>query len=115
MNRRHVFQAALTATVSATLLRTSTLATDAGSDENTIYVHAVNGADDNPGTRDRPLRSLAAAARRVNDGTGTAAATVLLAEGVYAVGETALFKPANHSFTKDHRLTVRAEVRGMRS
>lgn len=81
-----------------------------GNDARTIYLHPSKGADDDPGTRDRPLRTLAAAARRVNDGTGAGAATVILAEGVYAVNEPALFRPASRTFTKTERLTVRAEV-----
>jgi hypothetical protein len=36
--------------------------------------------------------------------------TVILSEGVYAVGETATFKPVQRRFTKTERLTIRAEV-----
>ena len=36
--------------------------------------------------------------------------TVVLSEGVYAVGETTVLKPERRSFTKDARLTLRAEV-----
>jgi hypothetical protein len=81
----------------------------AGTD-GTIYLHPAKGSDTNAGTKDSPLRTLAAAAKRVNESTGTDAAPIILSEGVYAVGETALFKPANRSFTRDKRLTIRAEV-----
>jgi hypothetical protein len=41
------------------------------------------------------VAGVGAAARRINEGTGTAAATIILTEGVYAVNEPALFKPPN--------------------
>ena len=75
----------------------------------TIYLHPAKGSDTNSGTKESPLRSLAAAAKYINESTGSEAATVILAEGVYAVGETAMFKPAGRSFTKNNRLTIRAE------
>ena len=76
----------------------------------TIYLHPAKGSDTNSGTKDSPLKTLAAAAKRVNESTGADAITMILSEGVYAVGETAVFKPTNRSFTKDNRLTIRAEV-----
>ena len=76
----------------------------------TIYLHPAKGSDTNSGTKDSPLKTLAAAAKRVNESTGTDAVTIILSEGVYAVGETAVFKPTSRSFTKDNRLTIRAEV-----
>jgi hypothetical protein len=76
----------------------------------TIYLHPANGANTNPGTKEKPLRTLAAAAKLVNAGAGSSAIDIVLAEGVYAVNEPALFQPADRSFTKSSRLTVRAEV-----
>ncbi len=35
---------------------------------------------------------------------------MVLAAGVYAINESALIKPANRSFTRAARLTIRAEV-----
>jgi hypothetical protein len=80
-------------------------------DTGTIYLHPEKGADGYSGAKDSPLKTLAAAARRVNESAGTAATTVVLLECVYAVNEPALFKPANRSFTRDARLTIHAEVR----
>jgi hypothetical protein len=37
---------------------------------NTIYLHPATGADTNSGSKDKPLRTLAEAARRVNQSTG---------------------------------------------
>jgi hypothetical protein len=36
--------------------------------------------------------------------------TIVLSEGIYAVGETTLLKPERRSFSKTERLTIRAEV-----
>jgi hypothetical protein len=36
--------------------------------------------------------------------------TVFLAEGTYAVGETAVFKPETRKFSETERLTIRSEV-----
>jgi hypothetical protein len=36
--------------------------------------------------------------------------TIVLSEGIYAVGETTLLKPERRSFSKRERLTIRAEV-----
>lgn len=77
---------------------------------NTIYLNPATGEDTNVGAKDSPLRSLAEAARRVTEGAGADAVTIILAEGVYAVNETALFKPSNRSFSKENRLSVRAQV-----
>jgi hypothetical protein len=83
---------------------------EAQSSGSVLYLDPERGADANPGTKEQPLRTLSAAARRVNADTGAGAVTVMLAAGVYAVGEPALFKPARRSFTRNARLTIRAEV-----
>jgi hypothetical protein len=103
----------LMASAGASLLQSKrALAQDAApaSTTGTIYLLPDKGSDTNPGTKDSPLKTLAAAAKRVNESTGTDAATIILSEGVYAVGETAVFKPANRFFSKERRLTIRAEV-----
>ena len=76
----------------------------------TIYVNPEQGNDSDAGSKERPLRSLAAAARLVNASTGTGATTIVLTEGVHAVSESALFKPATRTFSTEAPLTVRAEV-----
>jgi uncharacterized protein (TIGR02246 family) len=79
-------------------------------DGHTLYVNPAIGADTNSGEKGNPLRTLAAAAMRVNESKDSGPMTVMLSEGVYAVGETALFQPKNRKFSKDNRLTIRAEV-----
>ena len=75
----------------------------------TIDSNPASGRDANPGTRSAPLRTLAAAAARVNAAGEPGATTVILDEGIYAVGETALFKPSR-PYSKTERLTIRAAV-----
>ncbi|HRR56285.1 MAG TPA: hypothetical protein P5057_04915, partial [Acidobacteriota bacterium] len=77
---------------------------------NTLYVHPVDGIDTNPGTLDRPLRTLGEAARRVNRDEGSEAMTILLSEGVHVVNHTIELKPERRSFSKTARLSVRAQL-----
>ena len=76
----------------------------------TIYLDPVKGSDTNTGTKESPLKTLAEAARRVSQSDGTGPLTVILSEGIHAVGETALFKPERRSFSRTERLSIRAEV-----
>ncbi len=78
--------------------------------QNTLYLNPASGADTNAGTKDSPLRTLAEAARRVNQSAGSGPMTVVLSEGIYAVGETTLLKPERRAFSRTQRLTIRAEV-----
>jgi hypothetical protein len=110
MNRGYASVIWLSIAVGAVSLGGNTLAAEDAKEEQRIYVHPDKGLDDNPGTRDRPFRTLATAARLVSQDKGAAALTIVLAEGVYAVGETALFKPVNRTFSKHSRLTVQAEL-----
>jgi len=79
-------------------------------DITTIYLSPAIGNDANIGTKERPLKSLAAAAKIVNASVGNDAITIYLAPGIYSVDEPAKFQPANRSFTKKARLTIRAEI-----
>ena len=105
MKRRRLLQAGLAAGGPWILPRPLFSQKAAGA----FHVHP-SGHDANPGTKDKPLRTLAAAAQRVNAATGAEAVSIILSEGVYALNEPALFKPANRAFTRDARLTVRAAV-----
>jgi hypothetical protein len=107
LNRRQAVQAAFTGVAAA--LRPGTLsaqpAVPAG-----IWVNPAAGADTNSGAKTTPLRTLAEAARRVNQSTGQGAASIVLTEGIHVIGETTLLKPERRSFTRTERLTIRAEV-----
>lgn len=115
MNRRNAIKAAFGAAAGAAVLRSGSLwaqqvDTKPATAADTIYLNPATGADSNSGAKDQPLKTLAEAARRVNDAEGAGPITVILAEGVYSVGETATFKPVRRSFTKTERLTIRAEM-----
>ena len=119
MNRRQALKATLTAATAAaaaSVLRPRRLnAQDAGPRApgvagDALYLNPATGADTNPGTKDGPLRTLAEAARRVNQSTGTGPTTIVLSEGIYPIGETTLLKPERRSFSTTERLTIRAEV-----
>lgn len=46
----------------------------------------------------------------MNQSDKSGAMTIVLAEGIYSVGETTVLKPERRSFSKTERLTIRAEV-----
>jgi len=75
-----------------------------------LYIHPEFGSNENTGTKESPVKSLYEAARRVNQANGKGAITIYLAEGIYGLDATATFHPANWHFTKDARLTIRAEI-----
>ncbi len=116
MNRRQAIGATFEAAAIASVLRPErAVPQDTGeraatAEGNRIHLHPASGSDTSSGSKDSPLRTLAEAARRVNQSTGTEAVTVVLSEGIYAVGETTLLKPERRSFSRTARLTIRAEV-----
>ncbi len=105
MRRRQILQTALAAG-GALLLSGEAHSQDAS----TTYVDPEGGLDTNSGDKASPLKTIAAAARRVNASKGSGARTIILSEGVYAITEPALFKPAGQPFTRDARLTICAAV-----
>lgn len=107
LNRRQAMQAALTSAVAA--LRPAALIAQQATPAE-IWVNPATGADTNSGAKALPLRTLAEAARRVNQSAGQGAATIVLTEGIHAIGETTLLKPERRSFSTTDRLTIRAEV-----
>lgn len=116
MNRREAVKAALGTIAAASILRRSAALSPLAhpvaipTTESMIYVNPAIGSDTNSGAKGTPLRTLDEAARRANTSTGSAAFTILLSEGIYALGETVTFKPASRSFSRSERLTIRAEV-----
>jgi hypothetical protein len=104
MNRRIFFQQALVAGAAIGLQRTAQAA-----GELTLYLDPVKGSDGNTGSKVAPLKTLAAAAARVNKLQESGTVTLVLDEGIYSVNETALFQPARR-FTRSERLTIRAAV-----
>ncbi len=103
MTRRQAVKAALQATSASALSAQVSPLTE-------LWVNPATGADADSGARASPLRTLAEAARRVNRSTGSGAMTIVLTEGIHVIHETTLLKPAQRSFTRAARLTIRAEV-----
>ncbi|PJB11593.1 MAG: hypothetical protein CO119_10990 [Flavobacteriales bacterium CG_4_9_14_3_um_filter_40_17] len=75
-----------------------------------IYLNPELGNDHNSGTKGNPLKSLFEAARRLNQANGKGVITIFLSEGLYGLGATVTFHPANWHFTREGRLTIRAEI-----
>jgi len=74
-----------------------------------FYINGVSGNDQNSGTKEQPLKTLNKAADLINLANGKGAINVYLTEGIYGLDATAVFHPANWHFTKEQRLTLRAE------
>ena len=113
MNRRELLKAGVNATAIASLLRpmgmsAQTPATGASAADE-LFVNPATGADGNSGAKASPLRTLAEAGRRVSQSAGTGPMTVVLTNGIHAVGESMLLKPQKRSFSAANRLTIRAE------
>jgi hypothetical protein len=115
MNRRQVLKNGVGAVAATLALRTepatvaATAAPQAAVGEE-LYVNPATGNDSAAGGAPAPLRTLAEAARRVNASAGTGPLTIVLAEGIHAIGETTLLSPTRRTFSRADRLTVRAEI-----
>lgn len=75
-----------------------------------IFIHPEFGNNENAGTKEDPIKSLYEAAARVNQANGKGAITIYLSEGIYGLDATVTFHPANWHFTREARLTIRAEL-----
>nr|WP_315162910.1 hypothetical protein [uncultured Flavobacterium sp.] len=83
------------------------------SDKKTITSLFVNpnlGKDDAEGTKEKPLKSLPEAAKRVNKMIGKGSIVLCLSAGTYGLSETASFNPVSWEFSKKDRLIIRAEI-----
>ena len=76
----------------------------------TIYLNPYSGNDSNKGSKDKPLKTLAAATLIVNEDASNEPITIILSEGIYTINETSTFKPTKRTLTKTARLTIRAEI-----
>jgi len=75
-----------------------------------IYVNADSGSNNNDGTKESPLLTLDAAAKRVSNAKGKGSVTIYLSKGVYGMSKTAEFNAPYWQFTRERRLTIRAQV-----
>jgi len=75
----------------------------------TIYVDARNGDDRNPGTIEKPVRTLGKAAQMVADKSQSGAATIKIAPGIYNLGESVVFD-GTRPYTEEERLVIEASI-----
>ncbi len=75
----------------------------------TIYVDARSGNDDNPGTKDNPVRTVGRAAEIVNGSTGKGPTTIKIAPGIYNLTESVEFG-GTRQYTEKERLVIEAVI-----
>ncbi|UCD53225.1 MAG: hypothetical protein JSW27_11385 [Phycisphaerales bacterium] len=75
----------------------------------TVYVDGDRGNDTNPGTQDRPIRTIARAAEMVNGRSEPGPTTVKLAPGVHVIDRMVAFE-SQRAYKPDARLTIEATV-----
>jgi len=75
----------------------------------TLYVDSSSGDDANPGSKEKPLRTIGKAAVIVNDKTEFGPTTIKIAPGVYNLTKTVVFK-GKQPYTKEKRLTIEATI-----
>lgn len=73
-----------------------------------LNVNPKTGNDTNTGSKAQPLKTLAEAARRVNQNKDQKETTIVLSEGVHVLTQTVLFN--NDKYSLNNRLVIRAEV-----
>jgi hypothetical protein len=74
-----------------------------------LYVDGRLGQDNQTGTRSQPLKTLAQAAKRVNESPAPGPATIKVAPGVYYLDRSVLIENGR-SCTEQNRLTIEATV-----
>jgi hypothetical protein len=75
----------------------------------TIYVDGRGGSDKNPGTKEKPVKTVGRAAEMVNRGTEPGPTTIKIAPGIYSLSDSVEFN-SNRSYTEKERLVVEAAV-----
>lgn len=75
----------------------------------TIYVDSKYGDDVDPGTKQKPLRSLSKAAQIVNSKTQSGPATIKIQPGIYSLEKSVVFDRADR-FTEKQRLIIEASI-----
>jgi hypothetical protein len=73
----------------------------------TIYVDARNGSDINPGTKDKPVRTVGRGAEIVNSSMEQGPTTIKIAPGIYNLAEAVEFSGSGQ-YTEKERLVIEA-------
>jgi hypothetical protein len=79
------------------------------SNAETIYVDSKNGSDANPGTEQKPVRTIARVAAMVNDSMKPGPTLIKIQPGVYVEDKPVVFD-SKRPYTKQKRLTIEAAV-----
>jgi hypothetical protein len=88
-----------------TVLAVAVLAT--GAIAETVYVDARGGSDENPGTKDKPARTIGRVAELVNSSTGHGPTIIKIAPGIYNLTESVEFIGTGQ-YTEKERLVIEA-------
>jgi hypothetical protein len=74
-----------------------------------VYVDGRSGSDKNPGTRERPIRTVGRAAEMVNNSTEPGPTTIKIAPGIYNLTESVEFG-GKRPYTETERLVIEADI-----
>ena len=75
----------------------------------TLYVDSRGGNDVNPGTKEKPLKTIGHAAAMVNNKTERGPTTIKIAPGVYNLAECVVFENTR-PYTEQDRLVIEATI-----
>ena len=85
------------------------LAIDPSTANNATFYVGMNGNDDNPGTKEQPLRTLGRAAEIVNSSTDSGPTCIKVAPGIYNLTESVVFEN-ERPYTEKDRLVIEADI-----
>ncbi len=85
------------------------LAIDRSTADNATFYVAGNGNDNNPGTKEEPLRTLGRAAEIVNGSMDSGPTHIKLAPGIYNLTESVVFEN-ERPYTEKDRLVIEADI-----
>jgi hypothetical protein len=74
-----------------------------------LYVNSASGSESNPGTKEKPVRTIRRAAAIVNDSNEPGPSTIKIEPGAYCVTEMVVFENSRQ-YTKDKRFVIEATV-----
>jgi hypothetical protein len=80
-----------------------------GATAEVIYVDSASGNDINPGTKEKPLRTIARTAAIVNDGSEPGPTIIKIEPGAYCVTEMVVFENSRQ-YTNEKRFVIEATV-----
>ncbi|MHC4193296.1 MAG: right-handed parallel beta-helix repeat-containing protein [Planctomycetota bacterium] len=75
----------------------------------TLYIDSRNGNDTNPGTKQKPLKTIGRAAVLVNGETEGGPTAIKIGPGIYSLDKTVVFKN-RRPYTEKNRLVIEATV-----